>query len=94
MLRKVLRLARILCALMYRQNGDLANLLKSVRIGAALISVGLPLVEGGEVCGTRVRELAADVRDVVGSGREWRTRTIIRLAIRERLIKKKEEKLF
>ena len=41
-----------------------------------------------------MRELAADVRDVVGSGREWRTRTIIRLAIRERLIKKKEEKLF
>ena len=54
----------MLCALMYRQNGDLANLLKSVRkkvpqsarlrggcnrylgnaqIGAALISVGLPL---------------------------------------------------
>ena len=29
MLRRVLRLARMLCALMYRQNGDLANLLKS-----------------------------------------------------------------
>ena len=29
MLRRVLRLARILYALMYRQNGDLANLLKS-----------------------------------------------------------------
>ena len=42
----------------------------------------------------RVRELAADVRDVVGSGCEWRTRTIVRLPIRERLIKKKEEKLF
>ena len=25
MLRRVLRLARMLCALMYRQNGDLAN---------------------------------------------------------------------
>ena len=31
MLRRVLRLARMLCALMYRQNGDLANLLKSAR---------------------------------------------------------------
>ena len=30
-LRRVLRLARMLCALMYRQNGDLANLLKSAR---------------------------------------------------------------
>ena len=28
-LRRVLRLARMLCALMYRQNGDLTNLLKS-----------------------------------------------------------------
>ena len=31
MLRKVLRPARMLCVLMYRQNGDLANLLKSAR---------------------------------------------------------------
>ena len=31
MLRRVLRLARMLCALMYHQNGDLANLLKSAR---------------------------------------------------------------
>ena len=31
MLRRVLRLARMLCTLMYRQNGDLANLLKSAR---------------------------------------------------------------
>ena len=31
MLRRVLRLARMLCALMYRQNGDSANLLKSAR---------------------------------------------------------------
>ena len=31
MLRRVLRLARMLCALMYRQNGDLANLLTSAR---------------------------------------------------------------
>ena len=31
MLRRVLRLARMLCALMYRQNGDLANLLKLAR---------------------------------------------------------------
>ena len=30
-LRRVLRLARMLCALMYRQNGDLANLLKLAR---------------------------------------------------------------
>ena len=30
-LRRVLRLARMLCALMYRQNGDLANLLISAR---------------------------------------------------------------
>ena len=29
MLQRVLRLARVLCALMYRQNGDLANWLKS-----------------------------------------------------------------
>ena len=28
-LRRVLRLARMLCALMYRKNGDLANLLNS-----------------------------------------------------------------
>ena len=31
LLRRVLRLARMLCALMHRQNGDLANLLKSAR---------------------------------------------------------------
>ena len=30
-LRRVLRLARMLCALMYRQNSDLANLLKLAR---------------------------------------------------------------
>ena len=30
-LRRVLRLARMLCALRFRQNGDLANLLKSSR---------------------------------------------------------------
>ena len=31
MLRRVLRLARKLCAIMYHQNGDLANLLKSAQ---------------------------------------------------------------
>ena len=31
MLRRVLRLARMLCALMYHQNSDLENLLKSAR---------------------------------------------------------------
>ena len=43
-LRRVLRLARMLCALMYRQNGDLANLLKSARKKSA---PGCPFECGG-----------------------------------------------
>ncbi len=38
MLRRVLRLARMLCALMYCQNGDLANLLKSAVTCESLVS--------------------------------------------------------
>ena len=46
MLRRVLRLARMLCALMYRQNGDLANLLKSAWKKSA---PGCPFECGGGV---------------------------------------------
>ena len=42
--RRVLRLARMLCALMYRQNGDLENFLKSARKKSA---PGCPFECGG-----------------------------------------------
>ena len=45
-LRRVLRLARMLCAFMYRQNGDLAmcnRYLGNAQIEVPLILMGLPL---------------------------------------------------